>query len=686
MNQRDDNQHHDTTDLETEAQTAAGPGAVLSAEEQVEAQERAERVLREHDTASRFRENLGWWRLVVFPIAAALTVFQLWTAFAGSRPTLVQGSIHVGAAMCLVFLLYPASKRMRTDKGLRWWELYDVVLAAAALAANLYIFFEYERLNGLSVQIHGYTGLDTIVAVTAIVLILEATRRCVGLPIVVIAVSAIAYAVFGNLMPVFAHRGYAFTDYATELFFTSRAVFGTPIQVSSTFIFLFLLFGVILINTNIGAFFNDLAYRATGKYAGGPAKAAVVASAMQGTVSGSSVANTVASGSFTIPMMKRAGFKPHFAAATEATASTGGQLMPPVMGAAVFIMAEYTGIAYRDIIIIALIPAILYFTGVFLGTHFEAKRQGIHGVPVGQLPAWKGLVKRLDLLLPLAVIVGQLLAGTTPQRAALYGIGTALVLSLLRKDTRMSVTKTLSLLEQGARIALPVIAACATAGIVAGTVTATGLGGALARGLVDLAQGQFILVLAFTMIACLLLGMGLPTTANYVVTATIAAPILLNQFDVPVIAAHLFVFYFGILADITPPVCLAAYAGSGIANANPMRSGVTALRLAIAGFIIPFIFVLEPALLMQQATLSQTALVVATSLIGMVALSSGVTGYLMRTSNLVERLILIATGLALIYPNIYTDLAALTILLIIGANQYRTRHNRIEPEPQSINS
>ncbi|WP_153396755.1 TRAP transporter permease [Ornithinicoccus halotolerans] len=638
-----------------------------------EQSEQAAKVLRQHDASSRFRTDLGWWAWLIGGLSVALTLFQLYTALFGARPSMIQGAIHLGAACGIIFLLYPVSKRASERRGVPW---YDLVLSALALSAHLYLVLEYARLTGPQVRILGYTDLDKAVAVTGILLVLEATRRCVGLPIVVIASAAILYGIFGNYSPIFSHRGRPWDVFAIETFFTARSIFGTPIQVSATFIFLFLLFAVVLIRTNIGAFFNDLAFRAAGRFAGGPAKAAVVASGLQGMVSGSSVANTVASGSFTIPIMKRAGFKPHVAAATEASASTGGQIMPPIMGAAAFIMAEYTGVPYREIIVLALIPALLYFAGVFLSIHFEARRQGIKGLAVKDLPQVRSLVRRIDLLLPLIVIIGMLLSGRTPAYAALYGIGTALVLSFLRSETRLSPWGIVRVLEAGARTALPVIAACATAGIVAGTVTATGLGGKLAGGILDLAQGNFILVLVFTMVACILLGMGLPTTANYVVTATIAAPILLSQFDVPLIAAHMFVFYFGILADITPPVCLAAYAGSGIAGANPMRAGVAALRIAVVGFIIPFIFVLQPALLLQDAQFMEVALLLVMALVGMIGIASGLSGYLLAIGRTWERVLLVVGGILLIYPDLLISIPGAAALAVVAFLQYQRRERR----------
>ena len=477
-----------------------------------------------------------------------------------------------------------------------------------------------------------------------------------GLPIVIIASLAIAYSIFVY--------GMSWQNYAVGTFFTARSgVFGTPIQVSSTFIFLFLLFAVVLIRTNIGAFFNDLAFRVAGRFTGGPAKAAVAASGLQGMISGSSVANTVASGSFTIPIMKKAGFKPHVAGATEATASTGGQFMPPIMGAAAFIMAEYTGVPYAEIIVIAIIPALLYFLGVMLSVHFDAKRNGLGGLPASMLPSWTSLAKRADLIIPLVIIVWMMLDGFSPARAALWGIGAAFVLSFLRKSTRLGFVGIVKMLEAGARTALPVIAACATAGIVAGTVTSTGLGSRLGGSIIDIAQGSFLLVLLMTMIVCVILGMGLPTTANYVVTATIAAPILINNFEVPVIAAHMFVFFFGILADITPPVCLAAYAGAGIAGANPMRTGVTAVKLAIAAFLIPFVFVLEPSLLLQ-GTITELIPALATLVLGMMVIAAGLAGYFFGRTSALERALLLIGGVLMVYPHVVVSLAGLVLAVI----------------------
>ncbi|HLS25527.1 MAG TPA: TRAP transporter permease [Beutenbergiaceae bacterium] len=646
------------------------------------ADEQAQEVLREHDAASRFRTDLGWWGWLVGGLSIALTLFHLYTALTGSRPTLIQGSIHVGGAVAIIFLLYPARKKplgaptgavwkdflLGRGRGVPW---YDFVLSVLGLAANLYIVYRYDFLRSPQPGIFGYDTIDYVVAIMGIVLVLEATRRCVGLPIVIVAGTAFLYGVFGNYSPLFRHSGNDFTDYAATTFLETGAIFGTPIQVSSTFIYLFLLFAVVLIQTNIGTYFTDLAFRAAGRYTGGPAKAAVAASGLQGMVSGSSVANTVASGSFTIPMMKKSGFRPHAAAATEATASTGGQLMPPIMGAAAFIMAEYTGVPYSEIIVIAIIPALLYFLGVMISVHFEAKRDGLGGMAKEDLPSAKSLLTRIDLILPLVVIVYMLLSGSSPARSALYAIATAFLLSFLRKSTRLGPRGIVELMIAGARTALPVIAACASAGIVAGTVTNTPLGQRLGRGVIELAGGSLLLILVFTMIACLILGMGLPTTANYVVTATVAAPILVD-FGIPLIAAHMFVFFFGILADVTPPVCLAAFAGAGIARANPLRTGVTALRLAVAGFLIPYVFVLQPALVLQ-AGWQELPVPLLTLIGGMIALAAGMAGHALIPTTVVERALLIIGGVALVYPNVVVSLAGLACVAIALVTQLSRR-------------
>src|SRR5690625_2084341 len=686
-------------DLDSSAVTASA----VTAEDSLHTQKQDDKIWRDHDTSSRYRTGLGWWAWVVGIISILFTVYHLYAALERPFNTWIHSAFHLGGGTAVIFLLYPAARKLlrptssrkrwysifiRSGKGVPW---YDAGLAALALYCNFYLYFEYERLTGNAVQVLGHTTWDYVVATLGILLVLEGTRRCVGIPIIIIAAVAIIYAVYGNYSPIFTHAGMSWETFSRNMFLsTGSGIFSTPIQVSSQFIFLFLFFAVILLRTNIGQFFNDLAFRAAGRYTGGPAKAAVVASGLQGMVSGSAVANTVASGSFTIPMMKKAGCKPHVVAATEATASTGGQLMPPIMGSAAFIMAQNVpDVTYNDIIIIAIIPAILYFLGAFLSVHFDAKRNMLRGMPVEELPSWRSLLTRIDLLLPLIVIVTTLVIGFTPMRAALLGIATAFLLSFVRASTRLGLRGMVDMLIDAARTALPVIAACATAGIVAGTVTSTGLAGQLGRGLIDLAGGNFLLVLFLVMIACIIMGMGLPTTANYVVTSTVAAPILYNNFDVPIIAAHFFVLFFGVLSEVTPPVCLAAYAGAGLANANPIVTGFTALKIAIAGFIVPYVLIFEPAMLLE-GPVSDLIPALVTAIIGMAAIAAGLAGYFLTNVNMVERTVLIVSGVLLVIPDITVSAAGAIGLIVITVLQYikrsRGRHTvkTTEEQPQTV--
>ncbi|MEI3613827.1 TRAP transporter permease [Pseudogracilibacillus sp. SO30301A] len=639
-------------------------GNKQSITELAQAEKDAQKILEKYDRESNFREKIGKWAWVVTFLGVALTIFHIYSGYFGTLPSQKQGAIHLGTALGIIFLLYPAKKGwQKKQKTVPW---YDVILAFSAMYVTYHKIIFFDSI--IQSRISGYSTIDTIISIVAILLLLEATRRTVGLPIVVVASVMIAYALLGNYIPtqILSHPGFSFDRVTTNLWFQESGVFGTPIQISAKFIFLFLFFGVMLIHTRIGQFFNDLAFALTGRFTGGTAKTAVIASALQGMISGSSVGNTVASGSFTIPMMKNSGFKPEFAAGTEASASTGGQIMPPVMGAAAFIMMEYLGVSYGAIMIAAAIPAVLYFTGIFIGTHYEAKRLGILGLPPEKLPKLKEQMLRYGyMLLPLFVIIGTVMVGFTPQRAAIYGIITAYLVSLVRKESRMSFRKTIYVLEQGARVALPVIAAVATAGIIAGVVSITGLGAKFASGIIALSAGHLILALFFTMIACLILGMGLPTTANYVVTATIAAPALINGFDIAPIAVHMFVFYFGIVADITPPVCLAAYAGAGIARANPFMSGVTAVKLAIAAFIVPYIFVYDPILLMVDATFFKMSIAIATALLGMIGVSSAMMGFYIRHSKTWERLLLFIGGILLIMPEMITNFIGIVLLLVV---------------------
>lgn len=642
----------------------------MSHEQVVENQAEAQELLAELDPESDYRRLGGFVAKVVSAIAITFSLFQLYTAAFGVLDAHLQRSVHLAFGLCLVFLLYPTRKSWSRHK-LHW---FDLLLACLGAAAPLYIVFNYHELVMRAGMV---TPTDLVVGLLAIALVIEAARRVVGWPIVIVALVFVSYAFLGPYIPGdFAHQGASLKRLVGHLFYTTEGIMGIPLGVSSTFIFLFILFGAYLERTGLGQFFIDLANAVAGWAVGGPAKVAVLSSGLMGTVSGSSVANVVGTGSFTIPMMKRLGYKPEFAGAVEAAASTGGQLMPPIMGAAAFLMAEFIGIPYIEVAKAAVIPAILYFAGIWIGVHLEAKKTGLKGMSREELPKiGKILLGRGHLLIPLIAIVVLLVKQYTPMRAALWGIILAIGASLLRSSTRISWRGVLEGLEAGARAALGVLVACACAGIIVGVVTLTGLGLKLASVLVDLAQGLLLPTLMLTMVASLLLGMGIPTTANYVITSTIAAPTLM-LLGVPPLPAHMFCFYFGVIADITPPVALAAYAGSGIAKGNPMTTGVNAFKLAIAAFVIPYIFVLSPSMLLIDTTAIEVVRIIATAIVGMIGLGSAMAGYLFTTTTVIERLMLLAGGLMMIDPGVYTDVIGMGILAAVIALQYIKKRNR----------
>ena len=631
----------------------------------------AEDVLKQYDRESDTMEYTGFMAKIVSAIAIAFSVFQLYTATFGVLDAQLQRGVHLGFGLALAFLLYPTCRSWSRN------EIHplDLVLAVLGAAAPAYIIYEYQHLV---LRAGTVSSVDLIVGVIGILLVIEATRRVVGIPMVCVVLAFLAYAFAGPYMPgILAHRGLTLPQLVGHLYFTTEGIFGIPLGVSSTFIFLFILFGAYLESTGLGKFFIDLANSIAGWASGGPAKVAVLSSGLMGTVSGSSVANVVGTGSLTIPMMKKLGYHKDFAGAVEAAASTGGQLMPPVMGAAAFLMAEFVGVPYIEIVKAAVVPALLYFAGIWLGVHFEAKRNNLKGIPRDQLPKMgRLLTERGHLALPLVVIVYLLVSGYTPMRAALVAIVLAILCSALRKSTRMKPIEIVRGLENGARNVLGVLVACASAGIIIGVVTKTGVGLKLASGLLDLSGGLLLPTMFFTMITAIILGMGVPTTANYVITSTIAAPALV-QMGVPILAAHMFVFYFGIIADITPPVALAAYAGAGISGGDPLKTGVNASKLAIAAFIIPYMFVLSPVLLMVSGTVIDLLLATITALLGMVALSSGLIGFLADKCLLPERLLLAVGGLLLIKPGWITDVIGVVIFAVILALQLKRRKQAV---------
>jgi TRAP transporter 4TM/12TM fusion protein len=625
--------------------------------------EDVQKILSKYDKESSYRNLTGKMAWIVTFIAISFSLYQIYSSIFPPPPAQIHRTVHLAFALGLIYLLFPAFKNSDRSKV----SMLDGLLSILAASTTLYWLF---NLEGLITRVGNFTWYDITIGTVVIIFVLEATRRVIGWPIVIIALLFMGYALFGNYLGGFLkYRGVSFERLIGHMYYTLDGLLGTPLMVSSTFIFLFLLFGAFLEKTGVGAYFNDLAMAVAGKRIGGPAKVAVFSSALQGTISGSSVANVVTSGSFTIPMMKRMGYRPEFAGAVEASASTGGQIMPPIMGAAAFLMVEFTGISYWEIARAAAIPAILYFAGIWIMVHLEAKRVGLRGLSKEELPDKKEVLKKSYLLLPIVAIIIFLMVGFSPVRSALYGILTTILVGAISKETRMSVGDFFRALESGARAALGVAAATATAGIIVGVVTLTGLGLKFANGLLDLSGGILLPTLFLTMIASILLGMGTPTTANYIITSTIAAPAII-ALGAPILSAHMFTFYFGIVADITPPVALAAFAASGIAKSDPLRTGVNSTKLAIAAFIIPYIFVLSPELLFIEAAWYETLFIAFTATIGMLGISAGLIGYWLRQMAWWERIWASASGLLLIIPGIITDTIGLSSLALIYAIQW----------------
>ncbi len=613
-------------------------------------------ILAKYDKESTFRVLSGFWGQLIKIVCICFSLYQLYTAAFGVFPAQIQRAVHLAFAMPLIFLLYPA-----TSKGSRSsMNPLDVVLALLGTSVGMYMVIFYGDImlrGGLP------TFADLFFGGMAVLIVLEASRRVVGAPISIIAAVFIAYALLGPYIPgVLGHRGFALKRILSHLYLTTEGILGLPLGVSATFVYLFILFGAFLHKSGLGKFFIDLALAATGHTVGGPAKVAVLASGLFGTISGSSVANVVTTGTFTIPLMKSIGYPAHFAGAVEAAASTGGQLMPPIMGAAAFVMSEFIGVPYIKIAIAAALPAVLYYLAVALMVHMEAKRLGLKGLPKDTLPdAKKVLREGGHLLIPIFVIVYMLVSGYTPLRAAFVCIIATVVVAMMRKSTRLKFSGIMEALENGARSALGVAAACACAGIIIGIVTLTGLGLKMANGIITLAGGSFFFTLVFTMIASMILGMGLPTTAKYIILASMAAPAI-QKFGVPPIAAHMFILYYGIIADLTPPVALAAYAGAGIAGANAMKTGWTALRLAIAAFLIPFIFVYNPSLLMINTNVMEVIFVSATALVGAFCLAVSGVGFWRGRLTAIERVAVFAAALLLIKPGLTTDVIGIVIV------------------------
>lgn len=645
-------------------------------------------IVKKYDKEATFRVFQGWLQVFIRVLCILFSLFHLCTAAMGQYPPQIQRSIHLAFVLVLIYLLYPARATGNRHK-LQW---YDVLMAMGGAAVCGYIIWNYDTIV---LDAGPPTELDFIFGCAAIVLVLEATRRIVGLPITIVAIVFLLYAKFGNLIPgMMGHPGFTLKRIVGHMYLTTEGLFGMPLGVAASFVFLFILFGAFLHSTGLGKFFIDLALGAAGRFVGGPAKVAVLASGFFGTISGSSVANTVSTGTFTIPLMKSVGYRGTFAGAVEAASSTGGQIMPPIMGAAAFIMAQFLGVGYVEIAKAALIPAVLYYLAVGFMVHMEARRLGLKGIPKERLPRpWLVLRQGGYLLIPIFVLIYLLLQGYTPLKSAYYCIVTTVVISVVANNwkawasaapshmsvmrslaecNRMNAQDILMAMENGGRLALGVSAACACTGFVIGVVTLTGVGLKLANAILALASGSFAITLVLTMFSSIILGMGLPTTAKYIVLATIAAPAI-QSFGVPQLAAHLFIMYFGILADLTPPVALAAYAAAGIARSEPNATGFMAVKLAFAGFLIPYIFCYNPALLMIGASNLEIAFIVATAAVGIASLSFASVGFWIRDLYLWERLLLAAAAITLITPGLVTDIVGLGIMLAVYLLQKFTK-------------
>jgi len=622
-------------------------------------------VMKKFDRESNTRVWEGKPKMAVTCILACFSLFCIYVTLFTSWLEEIRLTSFVAWIIFIGYLVFPARKGTQKVNHIPWYDILLMIMGTGA--------FLYYTANAMTIIQQGskFEWYQILIGIMGIISLMEVCRRSVGIPILVVALCFIVYALIWGLSNPSLWGKLNYT--VRYLFYSKEGILSTPINVCSKFIVVFIIFGAFLERTGIAEFFINISNAFVGGFSGGPAKVAVVASAMEGMVSGSSVANTVGSGSVTIPLMKKTGYKPEFAAAAEAAASTGGQIMPPIMGAAAFLMADYVQLPYSSIAVKAILPAVLYFAGIFIAVHLEAKKEGLRGLSKEELPKVKPLLKQVYLLLPLILLV--YLVGTSQrsiQYAAAIAIVVAIFVSLFNKENRITPKKIWEALAAGGQGMITVAAACGVAGIIAGTITMTGLANMLINGIVALAGNQVIIALFLTMLCCIVLGMGVPTTANYCIMAATCAPILIRM-GVPTVAAHFFVFYFGIVADLTPPVALAAYAGAAIAQANPMKTAFTATKLAIAAFIVPYVFALNPAMLFIETTAGEVILICITSFIGIFGVSAALEGYFLHHMHWYERLISAVGGLMLIYPGLVTDTVGLCLVALVLMLQFVTR-------------
>ena len=593
---------------------------------------------------------------------AAFSLFCLYVTLFASWLEELRLTTFVAWIVFLGFLVFPAKKSGHKTNHIPWYDIIAMVLGTAA--------FLYFSFNAVAIIQQGtrFAPYQIVIGIIGILALAEVCRRSVGLPILIVAGCFLAYALIAGLSnPTLWGK----LNYIVRfLFYSKEGILSTPINVCSKFIVVFIIFGAFLERTGIADFFINISNAAVGWMSGGPAKVAVVVSAMEGMVSGSSVANTVGSGSVTIPLMKKTGYKPEFAAAAEASASTGGQIMPPIMGAAAFLMADYVQLPYSQIVLKAILPAVLYFAGIFIAVHLEARKSGLRGLRRDELPKLRPMLSQVYLLLPLVLLIYLVSSSTKSiQYAAAIAIVAAIFVSMFNKDHRPTPMRLLESLAAGGQGTITVAAACGIAGIIAGTITMTGLANMMINGIVALAGNQVFIALFLTMLCCIVLGMGVPTTANYCIMAATCAPILIRM-GVPAIAAHFFVFYFGIVADLTPPVALAAYAGAAIAQANPMKTALTSTKLAIAAFIVPYVFALNPAMLLIDTTAAEVILICVTSLVGIFGVSAALEGYLKTYMTWYARVACCVGGLMLIFPGVTTDIVGVALVGFVCVAQF----------------
>ncbi|MCI6868974.1 MAG: TRAP transporter permease [Lachnospiraceae bacterium] len=635
-------------DKDEKAYNAAPPGDVdVGTAADVEA------VMKKFDRESNTRIWEGTPKTVIRYLMVAFSLYSIYITLFGKGLREVRLTRFLGMILIIGYLNFPAKKGDHKVNHIPW---YDILIMIVGAAGFFYFSFNAKDILMQATKITR-DPVMVIMAILSILAMMELCRRSVGIPILCVVGALLVYT-FANVR---------FGKVIYDLFFTTSGVMNTPIDVCAKYIVVFIIFGAFLERTGISSFFIDLANSIAGSTAGGPAKVAVLSSALCGMVSGSSVGNTVTTGSVTIPMMKKTGYQSEFAGAVEAAASTGGQIMPPIMGAAAFLMAEYMGVSYAKVALCAILPAVLYFAGIYIAVHLEAKKLGLRGIPREELPKFSKLIKKIYLLAPLVVLVVLVSTNTrTMQFSAAVAIGVTIVVGIFNKDDRITVKKCIDALEAGAKGTITVAVACAMAGVVAGCITSTGLASKLITAIVSVSRGHAMIALILTMLCCIVLGMGVPTTATYCIMAATCAPILVSpEIGIPTMAAHFFVFYFGIVADITPPVALAAYAGSAIAKSSPMRTALTATRLAIAGFIVPYICALNPAMLLIDATVVQVVQICITSLIGIFGVSAGLSGFLYKPMNPIVRVLCIVGGLTLLIPGLATDIIGLAIIVAV---------------------